>query len=219
MTAALLALLMVATSPADRLAAFIVKRNATARPYAGELARRIMVEAKRHGLQAHELAAVAWIESDFRRGLRGRAYEIGIWQLRPFDHGMGIGWQFLKSRPAEFPIVRNLHSDQDKARRLFDLPWRSLRWKYRRKVLDDVRAGTYLGAYSIRRHVQMCRRLGHRVGRWRCSKTFINKCPQVHRHEIDRLGHYNSGVGWPKAAYLRKLRWRSRAIGRAINGH
>ncbi len=192
---------------ATKLTAHILRVNPKATPYAAELASRILAEGKRTGQDPVMLATVAWIESDYRRGLRGRAHEIGVWQLRPFDHGMGSGWAWLRARAARFPVVGQVPQ----------LPWKRLRWRHRRLVLDDIKAGTYLAAYSISRHVRMCRRLRHRVGPRRpCSKPFLAQCPRYHKHEIDRVGHFNSGVSWPRPAYLWKLRRRYRIIKRRL---
>lgn len=202
-----IAAMIIASSPADRLAAFIVKRNRKAASYAPLLARRILVEAKRHQLKAHQFAAVAWIESDFDRLCSGRHGEHGVWQLRPWDHGMSDGWALLQKHPSEFPIVK----------RWLGMPWSRMR-RRRRDVLRDIRASTYLAGMSIVRHVSMCRRLGHRVGLFRCRSAFINQCQKWHRYEMDRIAHYNSGISWPRSAYLRKLRGRSRVIKRILEG-
>jgi hypothetical protein len=191
-----------------RLADFIAKKSRRAKPYAGLLAERILFEAKRHGLKPHELAAVAWIESTFDRRTRGKADEHGLFQVMQREHGIKAAWEFVRTRPMEFPIAR---------------PWAGRSWRQLRrrriKVLQDVRAGTYFGAYHIRRHVRLCRRLGHRVGAApACSKPFVNQCSRYHKYALDRLGHYNSGISWPRAVYLRKLRWRSRVIKKILEG-
>lgn len=190
-----------------RLNAFILKRQPRAKIYAGLLAERIFIEAKRHGMKVHELASVSWIESDYNVRCKGKAGEHGVWQLMPWEHGMAVAWKWLQAHPKEFPIVK----------RWPGRPWRKMR-KRRIKVLRDIRASTYLAAYSIQRHVRMCRRLGHRVGKFRCNKPFLNQCSKRHKYEMDRIGHYNSGISWPKAHYLRKLRGRSRLIKRVIDG-
>jgi hypothetical protein len=203
-----LAALLAAGSPqtrAEKLAAHIIKVYPGAKPYAAELASRIVIESRRHGMRAQDLAAVAWIESDYRRNLRGTAGEYGLFQVMPREHGIETAWQWLQAHPAEFPIVKRWPGRS----------WRKM-GKRRIAVLTDIRAGTYIAAYSIQRHVKLCRRLGHRVGKFRCSKPYIRDCPRYHPHRIDRIGHFNSGWRWPKAHYLRKLRYRSRLIKRRL---
>ncbi len=190
-----------------RLEAFILRRNRKAESFAPLLARRIVKEAKRHRLRVEWMVAVAWIESDFRRGLRGRAHEVGVWQLRPFDHQLPKGWVYVRSMPGEFPLTGCRVSARHRARK-----WRSLRRKMRECIIDDVAAGTYLAGLELASHRRMCQRLGHRVGVFRCSSAFMSKCPKYHGQAVDRIGHYNSGVSWPKAAYISKLRRRSRRI-------
>jgi hypothetical protein len=192
---------------ATRLEAFILRRNPKAQRFAPLLARRVVMEAKRHGLRVEWMVAVMWIESDFRPGLRGRAHEVGLWQLRPFDHGLPRGWRYVRSMPGEFPLPRCKLPPGGRRRE-----WRRLRRKVRECIIDDVAAGTYLAGLELASHRRMCRRLGHRVGAFRCSSPFLSKCPKWHGQEVDRLGHYNSGVSWPRGAYVSKLRRRSRRI-------
>jgi hypothetical protein len=209
MTPLLLALLVAAPStPADRLAAFIVRRQPEAKPYAAELAQRIFVEGKRRSIPPEVMAAIGWIESDYRRGLRGAKGEIGLWQLGATrgDHRIPQAWHEL-TRAAEFadwPIVKRLGSR----------PWSALRKRQREAVLDDVRAGTYivgLELWSVRRTCYRMRARGHVSGgvKWRRSNWYRHRGPDVY-------AHYNSGVRPPRVGYLRKLRRRSKIIRRVL---
>jgi hypothetical protein len=196
---------LIAT-PGDRLAAFIAKRQPKAKPYASLLAQRIIVEGKRHGLKPHWLATVAWVESDFNLRVDGKAGEYGIFQVMRRESGIGDAWDWLRSHPKGFPLAAKWGA----------MPWRKLR-RRQVKVLRSIPSGTYIAAAMIARHVALCRRLGHRIGRFRCKSAFINRCKRrYHPHAIDRVGHWNSGWRWPKAVYLRKLRRRSKIIRRVM---
>lgn len=191
-----------------RLSNYIVERNPKAQPYALELAQRIVLEARRWKIPVSHLAAVAWIESDYRRGTVGKAHEVGIWQLRPFDHYLPAGWRYVRSMPGEFTLEGCRVGAEHRAKE-----WRRLPRRMRECIIDDVRAGTYLAGLELRKAIWICRAKGHRVGAYRCNKPMINDCrTRWHAHAVDRLGHYNSGGAWPPGHYVAKLRRRSRRI-------
>jgi len=173
------------------------------------MARRILIEGKRHGLRPEWLAAVAQTESDFNPRVNGKAGEYGIFQVMLNEGGLQIAWTWLRAHSGNFPIVQSLPAR---------MSWRKLR-RHRIKVIRDIRAGTYLAAHSIARHVALCRRLGHRIGKYRCNKQFVSQCKRrYHPHPIDRLGHWQSGWRWPRAYYLRRIRKRSKIIARVLAG-
>jgi hypothetical protein len=203
----LLLTILTASTPGDRLEAFIIKRQPKARAYAGELSKRIIIESKRHGIPPHVLAAIAYIESDFNPNVNGKAGEFGAFQVMRNESGIDDAWDWLRSHPKGFALATKWGA----------MPWRKL-GRQQVAVLRSVAEGTYIAAMAIKRHWHLCRRLGHRVGRFRCNKQFISQCPKYHPQAVDRWATWNSGVGWPKAHYLRKLRWRSRRIKRILGG-
>lgn len=165
------------------------------------------MESRRHGLRVEWLAAVAIVESDFNRNARGKAGEHGLWQVMVTEHGIANAWDWMRNQPKGFPL----------AMRWGAIPWRKL-GKRRVKVLRSIPEGAYIAAYAIKAHAELCRRLGHRVGPSRCKSAFINRCPKRHRFAVDRLGHWQSGVSWPKRGYLRRLRYWSKKIKAKLEG-
>ena len=193
---------------AKRLADFIVRRQPKARRYAILLAERILFEAHRRSIRPEHLAAIGWIESDYRRGWRGTKGELGIWQLGAWggDHRMPQGWDEIRGQYGYWPIVK-LHGNQT---------WAQLRKHSREQIVDDVRAGTYLVAlelWSVKRTCYRMRNLRHWAGgvHWRASNWYLHRGPDVY-------AHYQSGNRPPQAKYLRKLRGRSRVLRRILEG-
>ncbi len=205
MTAALLTLALLASpSPrVTRLSAYIVSVNPRAKPYAAELARSILVESSRHGVPVSWLAAIAHTESHFTTGSKGTSGEHGIWQVMLHGSQKQAAWGFIRGHTGEFRAAGQYRSVEK---------WRALPKPVRVRLLNDIRIGAYIGAMEIAAHIRLCKRLGHRVQRG----AFRRSGHYYHRHAIDRAGHYNSGWRWPRPAYVRNLRRRSRAVKRAM---
>ncbi len=147
-TSLLLALLLAAPSPADRLARYIAKRNPRAASTAKATAAAIIQEAKRRKLDPALLAAIAYRESAFSPSTRSRRYEFGLWQLWPRMKILGKAWNELGAQKAVpgYP----------------DRQWRHLSRKHRRRACRDVAISTYLAAWLLRwiiTHAR-CRRRG-----------------------------------------------------------
>jgi hypothetical protein len=103
-------------------------------PYAGELADAIWVEALSRGIDPALLAAIAWTESGYRRGVRGSSGEIGLWQLLPGPWLAGPWSEVRGHRP----------------------PWRRLSKAARRRLCADILVGTYLAGWIVEHHLQIC---------------------------------------------------------------
>jgi len=171
------------------------------------MSQRMLLEANRHGLPLASFVAVAWVESDFNRFARGKHGEVGAFQAMQREHGIEDSWDWMRNHPKGFALAMKWGA----------IPWGRLGHK-RVTVLRSVAEGTYIAARAIKAHTELCRRLGHRVGPGHCKSAFINRCPKRHRYEIDRIGHFNSGIRWPYPGYLRKLRRRAKAVARWMKG-
>lgn len=189
-------------SAVDRLGAWVDAVNPYAVTFSGELAARIIIEAKRRRIPKEALAAIGWIETDYHPNRLGAAGEVGLWQLGAAggDHQVPAGWDDIRRRFPRWVVVR----------RYGLRPWARLPLPARRAIFVDIRAGTYLAALEIRSAADTCyrmRSLPHRSGgrMWPPSRWYRHRGPDV-------FGHYNSGVRPPMPGYTRKLRSRSRMI-------
>jgi len=197
--------------PAHRLAAWITKINPRASSWAPTLAARIMLEAKRHSVPPRALAAIAWIESDFRRNLRGRFGELGIWQLLDSDSHLARGWDFVRRRPGEFPIAAKVGTASS---------WRRLPRARRDLLRLDLVSYTYLAALEISEARWLCYRMRnkpHRYGRRWIQRSYWY-AHQRPGYRLDPFAHYNSGTRPPRPVYVRKLRRRACLIGAYLDG-
>jgi hypothetical protein len=183
-----------AGSQAARLTAYILKRRPAAKPYAARLARAIITQSKRVGLDPAALAAVAWVESRYLRTAKGSAQEVGLYQLMRSDVRMAASW--AKLRPTA-------------------PPWRSLSREAFTEALRDVEISTYLAADELAGVVAWCKRARHRVNRWQVGDPLGQ---HRHRYQIDRVAHHNSGAKWPRRGYLRALRYTYKQIRKVLNG-
>lgn len=182
------------TTPTERLEAYILKRQPRAAPYAARLARAIITQSKRVGLDPAALAALGWVESRYRTDAIGPAGSRGIFQLRASDARMAASWARLRPTAP---------------------PWRRLSLEAIREAFRDVEVGTYLAADELAGVMAWCRRARHRVWRWAPASRDRRR----HRYQVDRLGHHQTGPRWPKRSYLRSLRYTYRQIKRHLNGH
>ena len=193
---ALLLAAAIAATPTDNLAAYITKAQPKAKTYALPLARAIIAEGAAHGIRPEVLAAIAWLESNFRRGV-GSVPEgsTGLYQLRYRDAAIPRAWEALR-----------------KAGRVPGYPKASW-WRIGRtaqtRALRDPAISTYLVAVELVNALRVCRRLGHRIGRG-------GRPWHRHRDRFAALGHYQSGIGWPSLGYTWQLRRRSAVIRAAI---
>lgn len=186
-----------------RLAAFIVKTQPRAKGYAKVLARRIVLESRAHGLDPAIMAAIAWIESDYRtRARNSRDGSHGLWQLMARDSYMSRAWAELRraGRTAGYPAAS----------------WWRIGARNRIRAMRDIRLSTYMAHVEIREAIRICKRMGHRVSRWRSS--FGAAPPRLfHRDRLERYGHFNSGNRWPLRRYIRALRHRTKLIRNALS--
>jgi len=192
---------------ADRLAAYISKRQPLARSYARLLASQTIAAGKRHSIKPATLLAVAWVESRFKRCAKGKAGEYGLWQLRPRDARMARGWAWLQRSGLVpgFPVS----------------PWRQLSLRVKRRALHDIKVSAELAATELAAVRAWCRRAGHRIGRgarrWVKGADGVNRLTaRRHGHWIDRFGHHQTGGRWPRGYYVRGLRREYSRIRRAI---
>jgi len=190
MIALLLAALIAAPAPIT-LTQYIAERNPAATPYAAELAVALKSAAAAHDLDWRALAAVAWIESRYVRTVGGKAHESGVMQVRTVDLGLSTPWGRLR-RAGKVP-------------KKWDRPWRQINRRTRVVILQDIPITTYLGAWCIAQAIRICRRLGHRVGPYK-GQRLSQLGRRYHRDNLERWGHYNSGIRMPRRGYMRALR-------------
>lgn len=203
----LAALILAAPGPAaagherrvERLAAFIAKKQPRAMGYAGQLARRILFEAKRRHLNSAAFAAIGWNESWWWRKTKGTSGEYGVWQLWPAGSATAKAWDRLRV-DGELTICG-----------WPDKPWAKLSYSQRRRALHNINVSTAMAALVMRRFLLWCR-ARHTVRRWRGLGS------RGHKRWIDRYAHYNSGLRWPRLGYHWRLRKRSEVIRRVLRG-
>ena len=193
------------STPESRLTNYIIKRSkGKATPYALTLARSILRESKRVGIEPAVMVAIGWVESRFIRTVRGSAGEYGIFQSMRSDVRMPSSWARLRpNSPA----------------------WKKLSKEAMVRALRDIKISTYLIADELAALRVWCIRAGHRIGRgtpplWLMGPDGVHrqhKRKRYHRHPVDRYGHHNSGPKQPPLRYLRALRWQYRKAQRIIN--
>ena len=188
---------------ATRLEAFILKkqhhnkkRRAEVRGYARRLAERIVVEARRNRIPVAVFAAIAWNESWYWWKTKGTSHEFGVWQIWPYGSAVSQEWDVLRKagRIGTFPNKR----------------WKSLGYKLRRQVLQDVTVSTALAARILRRLVRWCK-AKHKVHKEKLLGS------RRHHRWMDRYAHYNSGTAWPKPVYFYQLRRHTRTLQRVLH--
>lgn len=187
--------------------------KATVRPalrvaMALELARRIVVEAERFGLDPIVLATVAWIESDFRPWVRGltkdgrRAGEIGVWQLIPGDSPVLEALDEVagcEPSATVWPHLRDLWRRKWKAGGRCTFPEIGAKRQHVGRFnlwdLRDLTISTWVAAWEIRRHVRVCK--GHapegHSSRPGWLRVWARRNPGVTVAELDRYVHFNTG--------------------------
>lgn len=187
-----------------RLESYILKRQPKAKAYAARLARSIIVQSKRVGLDPAALAAVGWVESHYQTHVVGPAGSEGLFQLRRADARMAASWARLRPTAP---------------------PWRSLSREAVTAALRDVEISAYLAADELAGVRSWCRRAGHRIGRRHGPWTRLlggvgvyRIQAQKHRYAIDRLGHHQTGPRWPQQDYLRALRYTYWQIRKVLRG-
>jgi len=172
-----------------------------------ELARRIVLEAGRFGLDPVVLTAIADVESNFQPWARGltkdgrRAGEIGIWQLIPGDspvlEALGEVSGCEPSGQVAGHLVRYWRRSWQGGRCSFPevAARRSAVGRWTVFDLRDPLIGTWVAAWEIKRHVRACRAhapSGHK-GRPAWLTTWAKRNPSVDVIELDRYVHFNSG--------------------------
>jgi hypothetical protein len=137
---------------AKKLAAYILRINKKTKPWAGELARAILREAKRFKLDPALLGAIAFNESWFDIRVRGRSYEYGAWQLWPWAYYLRPAWDRMRT------VFRGLPSFPDK-------DWNQLSRKEQIRASRAPRTATFMAAWLVRMHVNR-----------RCKKKQTARC-------------------------------------------
>ncbi len=182
----------------DRLAAFILRKQPRAKPYARLLAERIFAEAKHYKLDPATLAAIAWTESHFWWRVRGGSGEFGVWQVWRHGSLARRAWDWLQA--------------QGRTKGYPDKAWRTLGKLTQQRVLQDTYLSTAMGVYSIKVMVSWCKyAVKHKVYRW-IKPYQSRKAQRAHRDSFGRYAHFNSGTRWPKRGYEWRLRTRTKAI-------
>lgn len=207
LTALALLSALTATTPADRLAKYIVARQPKARPYARLLASEVIRQGRHHKIRPAVLLAIAWAESRFIRTVRGSAHEYGLWQLRADDYRLPKAWDRLRRAKLTkwYP----------------DSPWRKLPARAQQRAMASIKVGAALAAAELAGVRAWCRKAGHRVGRgsprWVKGRDGVHRLTaHRHRHWIDRFGHHQTGPRWPLRYYVRMLRREYKRISRAM---
>lgn len=167
-------------------------RNKYRRWVAVRLAKAVIGESKRTGLPPLALLSIAEVESHYGYWVKGKAGELGIWQLIRWDVGPTHA---LKHAPVDILKLRRGRRGH----------WNS------RELVKHIRIATYVAAHEIAMHVKQCRRRRPWGGNTKLFRSShlkpLGPAPKV----LARMAHYNSGTRPPKWAYLRKL-------GRAYRG-
>jgi hypothetical protein len=173
------------------------------------LARRILIEARRHKLDPIALAAVGSVESDYRPAARGpgakprgfghRIYEFGTFQLIPASSPVRAAAGRLarlcktgppsKATPAA--MLARCPSDVWAARG-------RRRGRFHRAELEDYTIGTWIAALEIRMHLDACLARHKRAHGWRHAwyhKHYAkrHKLTVTEVRHLDRWAHYNTG--------------------------
>ena len=124
------------------------------------LAESILTEAMARGLDPALMAAVAWTESGYQRGVTGKYGSIGLWQLYP-GHWLAEPWDEIRIGPRE---VRP--------------PWGRLSRRAREVLLRDVLVSTYMAGWVMAYHLERCAEGGpacyarYQTGRARVSPRY-----------------------------------------------
>jgi hypothetical protein len=182
------------------------KRTRALRAYT--LAKRILIEAKRHSLDPIALAAVGSVESDFRprvkgpgfkpRGYAGRMYEYGTFQLIPRSAPVRFASRLLSrcaaiiSSPSRSVALAGRCPAPD--------VWRARtgRGGFSVRELEDYTVGTWIAALEIRMHIDGCKLRHPRGHGWRHA-YYLKRWAKRYRlslaelQRLDRWAHFNSG--------------------------
>lgn len=181
---------------------------------AKELSKRILIEARRYGLDPIALVAIASAESDFRPWVRGpgfvrrgptwskRLYEYGVWQLFLGGAYTLAAARALQKCPKDWS--RCPAPDVWRARRKV---LRRLRYFSKRELRRSHIIGTWVAAYEISHAIEGCK-LRHPKGHWRYWMAKVGKRLGMNRATLLRLsryGHYNTGAVPPTSYYLKRM--------------
>jgi hypothetical protein len=131
------------TTETGRMAAYIVRINPKAAPYATQLAVCIYVEARRHKLDPFFLAAIAWSESYFQLRAPGSSGERGMWQIMPGLPLLRPAWDRLRY------LTQGLHGYPQ-------VDWDETPRELQTAALRDLTLATYLAAYIMAWHRRRC---------------------------------------------------------------
>jgi hypothetical protein len=191
-----------------------VRHVKTRAKVASALSKRILLEARRYGLDPIALVAIASAESDFRPWVRGpgfvrrgptwskRLYEYGVWQLFLGGAYTLAAGRALQACPKDW--ARCPAPDVYRARRKH---LRRLKYFSKRELKRSYIIGTWVAAFEISHAIEGCR-LRHKRGHWRYWMTKVGKGLGMNRATMVRLsryGHYNTGAVPPTSYYLKRL--------------
>lgn len=211
MTSLIAAALLACTPTPTDLGAAITRLSwaprSTRAARAGALARRILIEAKRHKLDPIALAAVGSVESDFRPSVKGpgfkprgysrRMYEYGTFQLIPRSAPVRFAARLLlrcaaRSSPSR-AVARHSRCPAPDVWQV-----RTGRGGFSHRELESYTIGTWVAALEIRIHVDGCK-LRHPKGHgWRHA-YYLKRWAKRYRlslaelQRLDRWAHFNSG--------------------------
>lgn len=155
-------------------------------------------ESPRSGIPALALVAVADIESGYGFWIKGKAGELGLWQL--FIRGHGVRIAMKKPLPAD--VVKARHGRTGAFTK--------------RELQRNIYVQAYVAAGEMATHVNACKhaKWGHPL-RYSHGRRFrathmkpVGPGPSI----LGRIGHYNSGAKMPSWSYLRKLGRAYRAL-------
>jgi hypothetical protein len=189
-----------------------------------KLAARIVIEAKRFGLDPLVLASIAWVETGFKPTVRGRyagrsgtdrrMNEAGVFQLIRWDSMVKVAAHSIAGckSPKLSRWQREVWSRRyrDKTCLYPDIAATRTRvGHFNRRELKDITISTFVVSLEIRAHIESCKARnpdGHRWYSPRWFKRWRKANPNVNVTALERYLHYNWGPKqFPRNHYRRKL--------------
>lgn len=186
------------------------------------LARSIVREAARFGLDPVALAAVGKVESDFRvhprgpgylpKGYGAKVWERGVYQIAPRSAAALSAWRAMR----RCLLTRRARRAGAAVREAATCPGLEV---WRRKLgfahfnaadLRDPIVSTWVAAFEIAEHLARCRRRAPRghgwKDRWHLRRLARRRgIPLQLAQRLHRWSHYNMGPSRPRFAYTRRL--------------
>lgn len=137
---------------AKKLEKYILRINPKTKPWAANLAKHILIEARRFRLDPALFAAIAFTESWFDINVRGTSFEHGAFQLWPWAYYLRPAWDRMRAVFQGLPAFA-------------DADWNKLSRRQQIRASRDPRTSAFLAAYLVRWHVDR-----------RCKKKQTAKC-------------------------------------------